>query len=163
MVKLIGFAVQVIAFTLENGVLLNLDLNIQIACRCAMLARFTFTRQTNTVAGIDARRDFNRQRFGFLNATMTVAFIARIFNQRTASLAMRTGLLNGEEALAHLHLAGTVTGWTGLRLATRFGAAAVANVTLFQRRDTDLFGDAANGFFQRQIHVVAQVAPRAAR
>lgn len=49
-----------------------------------MLARFTFTCQTNTVAGIDARRDFNRQRFGFLNATMTVAFIARIFNQRTA-------------------------------------------------------------------------------
>jgi hypothetical protein len=40
---------------------------------------------------------------------------------------------------------------------TRFRAAAVANVTLFQRRDTDLFGDAANGLFQRQIHVVAQV------
>jgi hypothetical protein len=46
-------------------VLLNLDLYIQIASRCAMLARFTFTCQTNTVTGIDARRDFNRQRFGF--------------------------------------------------------------------------------------------------
>lgn len=58
-------------------------------------------------------------------------------------------------------LARTVAGWTGLRLRTRFRAAAVANVTLFQRRDTDLFGDAANGLFQRQLHVVAQV--RAAR
>ena len=54
-----------------------------------------------------------------------------------------------------------MTGWTGLRLCARFRAAAVANVTLFQRRDTDLFGYAANGLFQRQLHVVAQV--RAAR
>ncbi|STR66343.1 Uncharacterised protein [Klebsiella michiganensis] len=74
---------------------------------------------------------------------------------------MRTGLLNGEETLAHLDLARTVTGWASLRLATRFGSAAVANVALFQSRDTDLFGYAANGFFERQIHVIAQV--RAAR
>jgi hypothetical protein len=33
----------------------------------------------------------------------------------------------------------------------------VANVALFQSRDTDLFGYAANGFFKRQIHVIAQV------
>lgn len=72
-------------------------------------------------------------------------------------MTVRTGLLYCEEALTHLHLTGTVTGWTGLRLGTRFRAAAVAHVTLFQRRDTDLFGDTANGLFQRQLHVVAQV------
>lgn len=110
------FTVQIISFTLENGVLLNLNLNIQIACRCAMLAGFTFTCQTNTVAGINARRDFNRQRFRFLDAAMTVTFIARIFDQRTASLTVRTGLLNGEEATAHLNWpapwqVGQVCGW----------------------------------------------------
>ena len=151
------FTVQIISFTLENGVLLNLNLNIQIACRCAMLAGFTFTCQTNTVAGINARRDFNRQRFRFLDAAMTVTFIARIFDQRTASLTVRTGLLNGEEALAHLNLACPVAGRTGLRLAARFGAAAVTNVALFQSRDTDLFRYTANGFFERKIHVIAQV------
>ena len=62
---------------------------------------------------------------------MTMAFIARIFDQRTASLTMRTGLLNGEEALAHLHLTRTVAGRTSLRLASCFGAAAVTNVALF--------------------------------
>ncbi|MNL53132.1 hypothetical protein D3C87_1763550 [compost metagenome] len=33
----------------------------------------------------------------------------------------------------------------------------MADITLFQRRNADLFGHAAYGFFQRQIHVVAQV------
>ncbi len=89
---------------------------------------------------------------------MTVALVARIFDQRTAPLAVRTGLLYRKEALAHLHLAGAMTGRTGLRLGTRFRAAAVADVALFQRRDTDLFGDAANSLFQRQLHVVAQVS-----
>ncbi len=64
-------------------------------------------------------------------------------------------LLYGEKALTHLHLARTVTGRTGLRLRAGFRAAAVANVTFLQRRDTDLFGHAADRFFQRQLHVVA--------
>ncbi len=151
------FAVQVVAFTLEDGVLFHLHLNVQIACRCAVLARFAFAAQADAVAGIDASRDFNGQGFGFLNATVAVTFVARIFNQRAATVTVRTGLLYGEEALTHLYLAGTVTGWTGLRLGARFRAAAVANITLFQRRNADLFGDAANRLFQRQIHVVAQV------
>ena len=33
----------------------------------------------------------------------------------------------------------------------------MADVALFQRRDADLFGHSTNRFFQRQIHVVAQV------
>ncbi len=67
----------------------------------------------------------------------------------------RTGLLHGKEALTHLYLARTVTGRTGLRLGARFGTAAVADITLFQRRNADLFGHAADRFFQRQLHVVA--------
>ena len=85
---------------------------------------------------------------------MAMTFIARIFNQRTASLAVRTGLLYRKKALAHLHLACAMTGRTGLRFAAGLGAAAVADVALFQRRNTDLFGDATHGFFQSEIHVV---------
>src|SRR5690606_16055847 len=101
--------------------------------------------------------DLNGQCFGFLHATVTVAFGARIFNQRTATMTVRTGLLHREKALAHLHLTGTVTGWAGLWLRPRFRAAAVANVIRFQRRSTDVFGDAPNGFFKRRLHLVAQV------
>ena len=137
--------------------LLHLDLNVQIACRCAMLAGFTFARQTDPVSGIHARRDFNRQGFGLLNAAVTMTFIARIFNQRTASLTVRTGLLYRKEALTHLYLACAMTGRTGLRFAACFGAAAVADVALFQRRNTDLFGDATYRFFQRQLHVVTEI------
>jgi hypothetical protein len=138
-------------------VLLHLNLNVQIACRCAVFARFTFAGKTNAIASIHTRRDFDRQRFGFLNATVTVALIAWIFDQRTATMTVRTGLLHGEEALTHLHLAGAMTGRTGLRLGTCFSAATVADVTLFQGRNADLFRHAANSFFQRQVHVVAQI------
>ena len=85
---------------------------------------------------------------------MPVAFVARIFDQRTAALTVWTGLLYGKKALTHLHLTGTVTGWTGLRLSAHLRAATVADVTLFQSRNTDLFGDATHGFFQSEIHVV---------
>lgn len=43
------FAIQVVAFTLENRVLFNLNLNVQVACRCAVFARFTFARKTDAV------------------------------------------------------------------------------------------------------------------
>jgi hypothetical protein len=42
------------------------------------------TRQADAIARIHACRNFNGQGFGFFYATMTVTFIARIFNQRTA-------------------------------------------------------------------------------
>jgi hypothetical protein len=76
----------------------------------------------------------------------------------TAAMTVRTRLLHGEEALAHLHLA-----LNRDRLDRSpaelpgFRAAAVANVTLFQRRNADLFGDAANGLLEGQLHVVAQI------
>lgn len=70
---------------------------------------------------------------------------------------MRTGLLYRKKALAHLHLARAMTGRTGLRFAAGLGAAAVADVALFQRRNTDLFSDAAHRFFQRQLHVVTEI------
>ncbi len=82
--------------------LLHLNLNVQIACRRAMFAGLAFARQTDPVTGIHARRNFNRQGFGLFYAAMAMTFIARIFNQRTASSAVRTGLLY-RKALTHLH------------------------------------------------------------
>ena len=109
------FTVQVVAFTLEDRVRLHLHLNVQIARRCAVLAGFAFTRQADAVASIDAGRNFHRQRFGFLNPAVAVALVARIFDDLAAAMAVWTRLLHGEEALTHLHLALTVTGWAGDR------------------------------------------------
>ncbi len=124
-----------------------------------MLARFALACQTNTIAGIHARRDFNGQSFTLFNTPMTVAFMARIFDQRTASLTVWAGLLYSKESLAHLYLTRTMTGRTGLRLRASFRAAAVANVALLQRRNTDLFGHATHRFFQGEIHVITQISP----
>ena len=112
-----------------------------------MLARFTFARKTDAVSSVHPCRDFNGQRFAALNTTMTMTFVARIFDQRTAALTVWTGLLYSEESLTHLHLTRTMTGRAGLRLCTWFCTATVANVTLFQSRNADLFGHATYSFF----------------
>ncbi len=65
-----------------------------------MLARFTFARKTDAVSSVHPCRDFNGQRFAALNTTMTMTFVARIFDQRTAALTVWTGLLHGKETLA---------------------------------------------------------------
>ncbi|MND94885.1 hypothetical protein D3C80_871200 [compost metagenome] len=155
------FTVQVVAFTLEDRVSLYLNLNVQIASRCAVFACFTLTRQADAVTGIHAGRDFHRQRFGFLYPAVAMAAVARVFDDLTAAMTVRTGLLHGKEALAHLHLALTVTGWTGHRRAAWLRAAAVTNTTLFQRRNADLFGHATNSFLEGQLHVVAQIGTAA--
>ena len=86
-----------------------------------------------------------------------MTFAARIFDDFAAAVTGRTRLLHCKEALAHLHLAHTVTGRTLLRLCTFFRPAAVTFITGFQGRNTDLFGHTTNRFFKGQFDVVTQV------
>ena len=72
-------------------------------------------------------------------------------------MAARAGLLDREEALLHAHLAVTGAGLAGGGRGAGFGAGAAAGLALFHDRNADLFLRAARGFFQRDLHVVAQV------
>jgi hypothetical protein len=82
---------------------------------------------------------------------------ARVGNLLAGAMAGRAGLLDGEEALAHPHLAVTTAGGAGLGLGARLGTGAVAHFAVFMRRNADLLFAAAGSLFQRDVQVVAQV------
>ena len=56
------FAGKVAAVTLEDVVLAYADLDVEVAGRSAVATRLAFAGQADPVAGVDARRHFDRQR-----------------------------------------------------------------------------------------------------
>ncbi len=72
-------------------------------------------------------------------------------------MTTRAGLLHGEETLLHAHLAVTGAGLAGGGRSAGLGTGAVTSSALIHDRDADLFFRAARRFFQRDLHVVAQV------
>ncbi len=66
-------------------------------------------------------------------------------------------MLNREEALLHTHLANATTGGTTNRLGAFFRAGAVTFSTADQRRNTNFFGDTANGLFKAEFQLIAKI------
>lgn len=146
----------------QDSVLFHLHLNVQIACWCAVLTCFAFTCQTDAVTRIYASRDFNGQ--------------GLVFSTRP----WPWHLVHGSLISVHDHdSADTPAGQRRSPDASapdrnrdrldRFVAAYPLSHRCHGKRHTlpasgyGSLGDTANGLFQRQLHVVAQIAPRAAR
>ena len=104
---------QVVAITLKNVVLLDANLDEQIAGWSTVGAGLTVAGAANAHAIVDAGWDFDFQCFLLLQLALTVAHIARVGDDLARASAVWTGLLHAEKALAHLHLTAAVTGATG--------------------------------------------------
>src|SRR5262249_52211032 len=74
------------------------------------------------------------------------------------AVAFGAGALDGEEALVGANLSVTGTGWARLRLGARCGARAGAFFAGDQSGDANLGALAVKSVFQRDFHVVAEVA-----
>ncbi len=75
--------------------------------------------------------------------------------------ALGAGLLDGEEALLHPHLADAVTGGAGLGLGPGLGAGAAAELALHQGGDADLDLLARDRVLESEAEVITQVGTRA--
>src|SRR5690606_12184238 len=84
-------------------------------------------------------------------------FSARILDRLAASLALRTGTFDREEALAGAHLAVAGAHRAVYRLGAGFGAATRTFGTGDRGRHVDLCSLTRKCLFQRDFHVVAQV------
>ena len=71
------FARQMTAVALEDRVLANADLDVQIARRAAVAARFAFARQPDAIAVVDALRHLDRERLLAANAALPQAACRR--------------------------------------------------------------------------------------
>src|SRR5690606_31310465 len=149
-------AVQVVAVALEDLVLLDADLDVEVAGRAAIGARLAVAGRADAHAFVDARRDLDFQRLGLLDAALAMAGRAGLGDDLAGAGAVRTGLLHAEETLAHVHRARAIAGRAGLGTGAGLGAGAVADVAFVPGGDADVGVPASGRLFHVDILVVGQ-------
>src|ERR1019366_6340262 len=97
-------AIQVFAFTLEEGVLPGVQHHVEVAGRSTVNARLTLARVEHTRAFFNSRGNFYRDRALARDAAMASALGAGIDDQFARALAGAAGARYGEESLLITHL-----------------------------------------------------------
>src|SRR6187431_661554 len=151
-------AVQVVAVALEDLVLLDPDLDVEVAVRATVRPRLAVTARADPHALVDAGRNLDLERLVLLDPPLAVAGDAGLGNDLAAAVAGGAGLLDAEEALAHLHRARAVAGGARDRAGARLGAAALAGLAGVPGGDPDLRLLASCRLLEADLHRVAEVA-----
>src|SRR5258706_3499791 len=151
------FAMQVVAVALEHLVRLDADLDIEVARRAAVHARFAFSRQPDPLALVDALRDVDFEHLVLLDPPFAVAGQTRIGDHLAGAMAGRTRLLNRKKSLRHAHRAGAVAGAARLGTRAGLGTAAMAGLAVVPRRHANVGRESSGRLFERDLHVVAQI------
>src|SRR5690606_25560859 len=123
-------------------------------------AGLALARQADPVAGVDPGRDLHREDFLLFHPAGAAAGRAGIGDDLAAPMAVRTGLLHGEDAALHAHLAPAVAGGAGVVPAV-LRARALAVAAGREGRELDPLLDPGHGFFQVQLEHVAHVGAAA--
>src|SRR5471030_1027428 len=150
-------AMQVVAVAFEHRMLLDVNLDVQIAARTAVDARFAVTRRTNPHAVVNTRRNLHFQRLRFLHLARAMAMSARLRNVAAGAMTLRASLLDAEKALRHTHGALPLTRRTGFRLGAGLRARALANLAIHPARHANLRVVAVRRLLQRNFHAIAQI------
>src|SRR5205085_12501633 len=87
----------------------------------------------------------------------TGAALAAVLDDRAATVALRAGAGDGQEALREAHLAGATAGAAGHRRLAAGAAAALAVRALLEPRHAQRAGDAEGRLLEGELEVVAQV------
>ena len=131
--------------------------NVKIARRPAADTGLALTRQPDPGSIFDTLGNIDRQRPLACRAAGTRARGTRILDHLAASLATRTGSLQGEKSLRLPHAAGSTACRTVLGLGAGFGAGTRTGLACDRDRDLNLGGLADEGLFEGDFHIVAQI------
>src|SRR5690606_41253325 len=113
------------AIALEDRVLAHRDLDVEVARRSAGHAGLALAGQADAVAVVDAGRDLHLQHLLLADATVAGAVAAGAGDHLATAAAGRTGLLHGEDAALHAHLAAAAAGLAAVQVAVgRAGTGA---------------------------------------
>ena len=135
----------------------DLDEDIQVAGWSAAHACFAFASKPDAGASFNASRDIDGKRFFFLDAALTVALGARVFNRLTRAVTGRAGAFNGEKTLLRADFTHACASRAGDGLRAVFSASSVTWSTGHSGRDVDGFLEARERVFKIDAQVVAQV------
>src|SRR5690606_7458070 len=150
-------AMQIIAFTLEDAVFLEMDLHIQIARRAPVDTRLTIAGGTDPHAVVDACGNLHLQRLLTAYTPHPVAGRARVGNFLARAVAGRAVLLDAEEALLHAHDTRAITGVAGAGARAGLGAAAMADIASLPARHADLGVETVGRLLQRDVQCVLEI------
>ena len=124
--------VQVIGIALEDGVLLRVDLDVEVAGWAAAVADLALGGHADAHAIIDACRDIHGDIAALLHAAIAGAVVARVSNDLAKALALRaraSGHDVAQEAALHLlDFAHAIAVIAGNRLGLGLGAGAATAI-----------------------------------
>src|SRR5882757_10885324 len=124
--------------------LLHIEDNIQVASRSAIGAGFAFALHAQTSSSIHAGRNAELDDSFLLDASLTAAFNAALFDDLPGALAGGASARDGEKSLLIRELAASRTSLAGDYSGAGFRSGAVAGGAKFLARDFD-FGVNARG------------------
>src|ERR1019366_5256499 len=150
-------AIQVLAFALEERMLLGMQYYVEIAGRSAIKAGLALARVQHARPFLNSRGDFYRDRALARNAALASALRAGIDDQFARTLAGAAGARDGEEALLITHLPAPGAGGAGDGHFARSHAASFALVAFLQPPHLYLLGDPKRGFLELQAEIFAQI------
>ena len=154
--------VQLRAIPLEDGMLLDVRDDVEVAGRAAARGRLPLPREADLVPVIDAGRDGDPQRALALRAAVATTGRAGLLDDLARAPAAATGGHVDDLAQqrgAHLaHLAAAAALRTGGRRAARFGPAAGAGLAAVERAEAEVLVSPVDGLVEGQRQVVAQVS-----
>jgi hypothetical protein len=133
------------------------NIDVQVARRTTILTRLTFTRESNSISAINARRHLYGQDLIPLYPAATMARLARVFDCLPGASAIWTGLLNREKTLLHSYLAVAAAGFAGHRTGPGFSPRSITGFTTGQGRNRDIQSVTEYGLPEVEIQLISQV------
>ena len=133
--------------------------HVQVAAGSAVCASLAFARYPQTRSGIYAGRDAQVDRLVALNAALSAAIGAALFNNLSRALARRTRPGNGKKSLLVGELSPPGAGLARACAGSGLRAGSAARRAQFLLRQFYFCGDPGRCFFKSQRHVVAQIRP----
>src|SRR5262249_54400050 len=150
-----NLAVQVVPLAMEEGMLLHVDDNIQVARRSATGAGLALSAQAQALSSSDAGRDLHSQLALILDVARPTAGRARRADDRSRPAALPARPRDGEKPLLISQLAAPMTLRAGRRLGARRRAGALARLARLVARNLNRRFDAPCRFVERDLEVVA--------
>src|SRR5712692_2860550 len=144
-------ALQVVALALKEGVLFDVQDNVQIAGRPAERARFAQARETNSRAVLHSRGHLGFDHARPQHAAFAFALRAGIRDYAARPLAGWAGSSDAEEAMLIPHLASSITRPAGDRSFAGRSAVSAARVAGLMPADTHFLIGAEDRFIKFEI------------
>src|SRR6185503_5871169 len=152
---------EVRALAREDRMLLDVEHDVEVTRRPAVIAGLALAAELQPRAGVDAGGDLHVDRVGHAPRAGTLALRARVGDDLTMAVALPARLRDREEPLLEAHLSGAVALGAGLRRRPRLGTASPARLAAREARHRERFLAAATCLDERDLELVLEVGTAA--